>query len=219
MLMKDAMEGNHGMNGSVGPKESLPRLITAGDMPAVIELHHALFRTASGRAFLAKSYYPAILDPRSTGFSFVEVRSGRVIGFLAGALDSRAWHKVLVRKNVSGSLIAAVRVAFSGWSDLTQVLRPLRFLLSRSARCEGGWIYFVGVDEGRRNRGVAERLVAASVEHCRSRKLSRCWVRTLKTNDPMKRVLEKSGFRIDPAMSERDDRRFVYFLDLGPDPR
>ncbi|MHB8095580.1 MAG: GNAT family N-acetyltransferase [Candidatus Aminicenantales bacterium] len=213
------MEGNLGFSGSVGPGEPILRPMAAGDLPAVIELHRRLFPTASGRVFLAKSYYPAILDPRSTGFAFVEIDSGKVAGFLAGALDSRAWHRILVRRNIAGSLIAAVRVAFSGWSDLAQVLRPLRFLLSRSARCEGGWIFFVGVDEGRRNRGVAERLVAASVEHCRSRKLSRCWVRTLKTNDPMKRVLEKSGFRIDPVMSGRDDHRFVYFLDLGPDPR
>lgn len=213
------MEGLHGLNGSIGSREPVMRPMTEGAVPEVIEIHRQLFRSASGRRFLEKSYYPAILDPRSTGFCFVEVRSGRVIGFLAGALDSRAWHRVLVRKNIAGSLGAAVRVVFSGWSDLTRVLRPLRFLLSGSESLEGGWIFFVGVDEGQRNRGVAERLVAASVAHCRSRGLARCRVRTLKTNDPMKRVLEKSGFRIDPVTSERDDHRFVYFLDLGPDPR
>jgi len=213
------MEGNHGFSGLMEPGGTAPRPMTAGDMPGVIEIHRTLFPTASGRRFLEKSYYPAILDQQSTGFCFVEVRSGRVIGFLAGALDSRAWHRVLVRKNIAGSLDAAVRVVFSGWSDLTRVLRPLRFLLSGSESLEGGWIYFVGVDEGQRNRGVAERLVAASVAHCRSRGLARCRVRTLKTNDPMKRVLEKSGFRIDPVTSERDDHRFVYLLDLGPDPR
>ncbi len=112
------MEGNLGFSGSVGPGEPILRPMAAGDLPAVIELHRRLFPTASGRVFLAKSYYPAMLDPRSTGFAFVEIDSGKVAGFLAGALDSRAWHRILVRRNIAGSLIAAVRVAFSGWSDL-----------------------------------------------------------------------------------------------------
>lgn len=213
------MEGNHGFNASVDPGEPILRTMADGDLPEVIEIHQRLFPAASGRGFLENSFYPAILDPRSTGFGFVEVVSGKVTGFLAGALDSREWHRILVRRNVASSLIAAVRVAFSGCSSLARVLRPLRFLLSGSKRMEGGWIFFVAVDENCRNQGIAARLVKASAELCRSRGLSRCWVRTRKTNDPMKRVLEKSGFRIHPAISRRDDHRFVYFLDLGPGPR
>jgi len=213
------MEGNHRFSASVDPGEPILRPMADGDLPEVIEIHQRLFPAASGRGFLENSFYPAILDPRSTGFGFVEVVSGKVTGFLTGALDSRAWHRILVLRNVASSLIAAVRVAFSGCASLARVLRPLRFLLSRSARYKGGWIFFVGVAEGQRNRGVAEHLIAASTAHCRSHGLSRCWVRTLKTNDPMKRVLEKSGFRIHPAISRRDDHRFVYFLDLGPGPQ
>jgi len=210
--------GSHGLGVSGGPGKSVPRPMTVADESEVIEIHRKSFRAASGIGFLKKAYYPTILDPSSTGFCFVEIHSGKVAGFLAGALDSRAWHKALVRRHVVGCLIAAVRVAFSGWSDLAQVLRPLRYFLSGSARREGCWIYFVAVDERYRNWGIAERLVRASVDHGRSRGLARCWVRTLKANDPMKRVLEKSGFRIHAVMSGQDDNRFIYFLDFRSSP-
>lgn len=217
MKAKGEMGKSHKFDVSGGPNKPAPRPMTACDVTEVVAIHLKFFRTNSGPGFLKKAYYPTILDPRSTGFGFVEVHSGKVVGFLAGALDSRAWHKTLVQRNFVDCLIAAIRVAFSGWSYLTQVLRPLRFFLSGSERLRGGWTYFVAVDERHRNRGVAKRLVAASADYCRSHTIARCWIRTLKTNDPMRSVLKRSGFQPHVAMSGQDEKRLIFSLDVGPD--
>lgn len=209
------MTGHCGPGASGRHGTSAPRPLKAGDAPEIIELHWRFFPAASGRRFLERAYYPTLLDTGSTGFGFVEVRSGKVVGFLAGALDSRALHKALVRRNFADCLVAVARVTFAGWSDSARALRTLRYFLSGSASREGAWIFFVAVDESCRNQGTAERLIAASVNYCRSQGLARCWIRTPKTNVAMQRVLKKTGFQVYADRCGIAENRFIYFLDLG----
>lgn len=199
----------------IGPQSLHLRPLTEEDIPDVIDIHIKAFGARSGRRFLEKAYYPMILDVKSSGFGFVQTCKGKVLGFIVGALDSSSWHKTLARKRRLECMIAGIRLCFAGWAALRETIRPMRYLYASSMNKPGGWIFFEAVDEAYRGQGMARNLLKVSLNHCRSKGLSRCWIRTLKTNKPMNRFLTQFGFRIHRKLSEFEKSRCVYFYDFG----
>ncbi len=71
------------------PKAEL-RPIRPSDIPEVVDIHFRNLSPNTDRRFHERALYPTICHPASTGFGFVQVRDGKVVGFIVGMLDTSA---------------------------------------------------------------------------------------------------------------------------------
>ena len=110
------------------------RPFRATDIPQMVDIHLKTleedFVARLGHRFLEQAIYPTMLHPDSTGFGFVQVRYGKVVGFIVGMLNPPAWHWTLVRTRGFECLLATARTCLSGWSNLLQIVRTVRQLAS-----------------------------------------------------------------------------------------
>jgi ribosomal protein S18 acetylase RimI-like enzyme len=200
-----------------GPPPRLElRPINASDIPAVSSVHDRIFGSDSGRRFLEKAFYPTMLHPDSTGFGYLISQDAKTAGFISGARSASAWHRTLVRRHGADCLWPAARMAVSGRGPAAGLLRGLRFLALGPSYESGGLIFFLGIDDAFRGRGLAPRLVEAFLEHCRSLGLSCCWTRARQANVQAQKLYLRLGFRVHPEMTKLEKNRAVFRFDLAP---
>jgi ribosomal protein S18 acetylase RimI-like enzyme len=192
------------------------RPLLATDIPDVVALHIRTFDSTSGRRFLERAFYPTMLHPASTGFSFVQVSGAKVVGFIVGARSISIWHRSLLRKYGWECIWAAFRVCASGWGGINQVASPIRFLSSNPQYGSGALIFHLAVNEAYRGYGLASELTKTVLDFCRSQGLHRCWTRALKTNVAAHRLYKRLDFQLHKKLSNYEKIRFVYFYDFEP---
>jgi ribosomal protein S18 acetylase RimI-like enzyme len=180
----------------------------------VVDLHLRAFGANSGRRFLERGIYPTMLNPTSTGFGFVQVRNGKVVGFIAGMLDTSAWQRTLWRTRGFECLMAAAHMCLRGWGTVVEALQTLRYLSVDSNSAVPGHLFTLAVDEAYQGRGLAVKLIEAFLDHGRSHGMSRCWTRTSKANLAAHRLYMHVGFRTLPELTKHGKNRVVYRLDF-----
>jgi GNAT superfamily N-acetyltransferase len=196
------------------------RPLSEADIPRVVEIHlqnlKEDFIAGLGRRFLERAVYPTLLHPASGGFGFVQVREGRVVGFIAGALSTPSWHWVLFSRRGLECWAAALRKSLRGWDHLWSVVRKAPVIIAGPKTRPGGEILFLAIDEPYQGKGLAFGLIGAFLEHCRSSRLSCCSVRTSRANVAARCLFKKFGFRPLREVVLSDRLKSVYRLDLDP---
>lgn len=194
------------------------------DIPQVVDLHlgtlQETFISSLGRRFLERALYPTMLHSASTGFGYVQVRNGKVVGFIVGMLDASAWFRTLVRTHWRECLLATARKCIQGWSDLLHLVRTVCHLLAGPFTEAGGKLYFLAIDESYQGRGLAVKLIQAFLDYCRSRGVSRCSVNASKANMAARRLYTHAGFRLEREFTVHKETAVAYSLDFEtPDRR
>jgi len=192
------------------------RPITASDIPRISALHYRLFGADSGRRFLEKAFYPAMLHPDSTGFGCLLARNGTIAGLITGARSASSWHRTLARAHGAECFLSAARMIVRGRGPAAGLFRGLRFLASGPSYESGGLIFFLGIDDAFQGRGLAPRLVEAFLGHCRSLGLRCCWTRARHANVQAHKLYARLGFRAHPEMTKLEKNRVVFRIDLAP---
>lgn len=215
-FMSSILKADNVMRDKKTAKAITIRPLLATDIPDVVALHIRTFDATSGRRFLERAFYPMMLYPASTGFSFVQVSGGKVVGFIVGARNISIWHRTLLRKYGFECIWAAFRVCTGGSGGINQVARPIRFLSSNPQYGSGALIFHLAVNEAYRGFGLASELTKTVLDHCRSQGLHRCWTRALKTNMAAHRLYKRLDFQLHKELSDYEKIRFVYFYDFEP---
>ena len=194
------------------------RPFQAPDIPQVADIHLKTLEedlvATLGRRFLERALYPTMLHPASTGFGFVQVRNGKVVGFIVGMHNPAAFHRTLVLKRWHECLLATARKCLRGGKDLLQVIRRVRHLSSGSARETGGKLFTIAIDEAYQGRGLAVKLTQAFLDHCRSHGMSHCHVSTSRDNRAARRLYEHLGSREERAFTLDEWPTVAYRLDF-----
>ena len=134
------------------------------DIPEVVNLHLGILSANSGRGFHKRALYPTMCHLASTGFGFVQVRDGKVLGIIVGMLDTSTWRWTLARTRALECLLAAYRLGLSEWGTfLKAVERARRFMTNPSAKTEGH-IFAVAIDEAYQGLGIGVKLVQAFLD-------------------------------------------------------
>ena len=194
------------------------------DIPQVVDLHlgtlQETFISSLGRRFLERALYPTMLHSASTGYGYVQVRNGKVVGFIVGMLDASAWFRTLVRTLWPECLLATARKCIQGWSDLLHLVRTVCHLLAGPFTEAGGKLFFLAIDESYQGRGLAVKLIQAFLDYCRSRGVSRCSVNASKANMAAHRLYTHAGFRLEREFTVHKETAVAYSLDFEtPDRR
>lgn len=173
-----------------GERALAVRPLLAGDLAAVVELHVASFRVQSSRRFLARAYYPAFLERGSTGFGLVATDGPRLSGFLVGALDDRAFHRVLVRQHPLECALALARRMTAGGG------RGARRVVARAAaELPEARFHYLATAPTARGSGLGRRLLASGLELVAARGATSCATRIYDDNGPSRRLFESLGAR------------------------
>ena len=205
-------------------EEAKIRPFCSADILQVVDLHLGTFQetfiSSLGRRFLERAIYPTMLHPASTGFGYVQVRNGKVVGFIVGMLDISAWYRTLVRTHWRECLLATARKCFQGWSDLLHLVRTVWHLLAGPFTEAGGKLYFLAIDESYKGRGLAVKLIQAFLDYCRSRGVSRCSVNTSKANMAAHRLYTHAGFQVEREFTVHKGTAVAYSIEFEtPDRR
>ncbi len=184
------------------------------DIPEVVNLHLSILPANSGRRFHERALYPTMCHPASTGFGFVQVHDGKVVGFVVGIQDTSAWRWTLVRTRALECLLSAARLMLKEWGAFRKVVkRARRFMTNPSAKPEGH-IFAMAIDKAYRSRGLGLQLFQASLDYCRSHGMARLWTYTPKANAAFLRLAMHWGFRHHGELSMGGETHVVLCLDF-----
>jgi ribosomal protein S18 acetylase RimI-like enzyme len=167
-----------------------------------------------GRRFLERALYLTMCHPASTGFGFVKVRDGKVVGFIVGMLNTSAFYRTLLRTRWHECLLAIAGKCLRGWDDFLQVIRRVRHLFSGSPTETGGKVFTTAIDKAYHGRGLGVELVQAFVDYFRSHGMAYCWARMTKANLAAIRIVTYVGFRFHGELSIGGEPYVVYCLDF-----
>ena len=112
------------------------RSLCSEDILQVVDLHLRTLGAKSGRWFLARAIYPTMLHPASTGFGYVEVRDGKVVGFIVGMLSTAAWRRTLLRTRGLACVILA-GMCMRGWASFRHAIRTIGRFVGPSVEATG----------------------------------------------------------------------------------
>ena len=195
------------------PKTEL-RPFRPADIPEVVDLHLSILPANSGRRFHERALYPTMCHPASTGFGFVQVHDGKVVGFIAGMLDTSAWRWTLVRTQALECLLSAARLMLKEWGAFRKAVKwARRFMTNLSAKPEGH-IFAMAIDKAYRSRGLGLQLFQASLDYCRSHGMARLWTYTPKANAAFLRLAMHWGFRHHGELRMGGETHAVLCLDF-----
>ncbi len=179
-----------------------------------MDLHLGILSANSGRGFHKRALYPTICHPASTGFGFVQVRDGKVVGFMVGMLDTSAWRWTLVRTRALECLLAAARLMLKEWGAFRKAVKwARRFMTNLSAKPEGH-IFAMAIDKAYRSGGLGLQLLQAFVEYCNSHEMTCLWSMTPKANETYRRLVTKCGFRHHGELSIGGETHVILCLDF-----
>ncbi len=184
------------------------------DIPEVVDLHLSIDPVNSGRRFHERALYPTICHPASTGFGFVQVHDGKVVGFIMGIQDTSAWRWTLVRKQSLECLLAAARLMLKEWGACRKAVETARYFMTNPSAKPEAYIFAIAIDKAYRSRGLGLQLLQALVEYCRSNEMTCLWGRTPKVNAATRRLLTNCGFRHHGELSIGGESYVVYCLDF-----
>jgi ribosomal protein S18 acetylase RimI-like enzyme len=179
------------------------RRLADGDLEAVVALHLQCFRVRSSRRFLERAYYPTFLEPPSTGIGLVASRGGACCGFVVGAFDENAFHRVLLRRHPVESLRAAVRSA-------ARLRWPVRPGIGDGGAC----LHYCAVAPDARGGGLGRRLTAELLDRLRAAGARHCSCRIYDDNAVNRRLNERLGARRIGAGRDRLGAYGIYRFDL-----
>jgi len=192
------------------------RPLRAEDIPQVVDIHLRLVGPNSGRRFLECTLYPTMLNPASTGFGYVQVSDGKMVGFIVGTLNTLVWRRTLLRTSGLECIRAGLHMCLRGRKGIQQVVQTINYLFVRSIVGVEGHLFTLAIDENYQGRGLAIKLIGAFLDHCCSHEMSRCWVRTSKTNLAAYRIYKHMGFQVLPKLSRHDKVHMVYNFEREP---
>ena len=184
------------------------------DIPEVVDLHLSTIGANSGRRFLERAIYPTMLHPTSTGFGFVGVRDGKVVGFVVGMLDTSAWRRTLVRTRAPECLLAAAQFCLRGWNVLIQTVNTGRYFSGKSSTKPEGHVFALAIDGAYQDGGLGVELVQAFLDYCRSHGMTRLWTKTPKANRAVQRICRYVGARVHGELNMSGETHVVYYLDF-----
>jgi ribosomal protein S18 acetylase RimI-like enzyme len=135
-----------------------------------------------GRAFLARSYYPAMLqDPYASVLVAIEQPSQRVVGFVNVATESGRSLRWLVKRKLAALLTAMLRLLLV---EPARVIEAFAIVHARVVMPDdAGEIAFIAVDRAHQKRGIADRLVEAANQYLLKRGITACCTKTLARNE------------------------------------
>jgi ribosomal protein S18 acetylase RimI-like enzyme len=186
------------------------RPATREDATAIAQMHTVRitegFLPTLGTPFLRRLYRRVVASPDA--FAFVADDDGRVVGFVAAALDVGALYRVfLVRDGVVAGIAAAPRLARS-WR---RVLETLRYPTS-TAELPRAEILAVCVAADAGGRGIGRTLVETAVGELDRRGVETVKVVTGAGNDPAIAMYRACGFEIAERMRVHDDVESVLLV-------
>ena len=195
------------------PKAEL-RPFRPADIPEVVNLHLSILPANTGRRFHERALYPTICHSASTGYGFVQVRDGKVVGFIVGIQDTSAWRWTLVRTQGLECLLAAARLMLKECGAFRKAVKwARRFMTNPSAKPEGH-IFAVAIDKPYRSRGLGLQLLQAFLDYCRFHGMARLWSMTPKANAAYRRLVTNCGFRYHGELSIGGESYVVNCLDF-----
>ena len=184
------------------------------DIPEVVNLHLSILPANTGRRFHERALYPTMCHPASTGYGFVQVRDGKVVGFIVGIQDTSAWRWTLVRTQGLECLLAAARLMLKEWGAFRKAVKwARRFMTNPSAKPEGH-IFALAIDKAYQSRGLGLQLLQAFLDYCRSHGMARLWTYTPKANAALLRLMTHCGFRHHRELSVGGETHVVLCLDF-----
>ena len=179
-----------------------------------MDIHFRNLSTNTGRRFHERALYPTICHSASTGFGYVQVRNGKVVGFIVGMLDASAWFRALVRTHWRECLLATARLMLKEWGAFRKAVKwARRFMTNQSAKPEGH-IFAVAIDKAYRSRGLGLQLLQAFLDYCRSHGMGRLWTYTPKANAAFLRLAMHCGFRHHGELSMGGETHVVLCFDF-----
>lgn len=176
------------------------RSALSGDHRGIAGLHAEMiasgFLSSLGRPFLGHLYRAMISSER--GRVFVAVRSGSVVGFVAGSDDTTAFYKEFLRKHflAAGLRLIPALARPTTWRRLWETLRYGGH--ATRARAE---LLSMAVAPSAQGRGVGADLVAALLDEAQESGIAAMTVVVGADNDRAIRLYMSGGFQ-DPVEME-----------------
>jgi RimJ/RimL family protein N-acetyltransferase len=198
--------------------ESQVRPFRSSDIGEVVDIHlrtlETDFITSLGRRFLEKALYPTILHPASTGFGFVQVREGRVVGFIVGMLDISTWYRTLIRTQTLECVRAGIRRALSGWKGFRDSVQTIHYLLAGPSVGRWGKLFYLAIDGPYQGHGLSLKLVRSFLNYCREHGVSQCRTRASAENLAAHKLYTYVGFKEQRRLKMHGRIHIVYSMDL-----
>jgi ribosomal protein S18 acetylase RimI-like enzyme len=140
------------------------------------------FLPSLGRAFLARSYYPAMLrNPYACVLVAIDGGTQRVAGFVNVAVDPGRYLSWFMRRNMVTLSLALLRLLLI---DPKRVLEAIAISRTRvTMPANAGEVAFIAVDRDHQKQGVGAMMVEATNRHLLQRRVTRCLTKTLAHNE------------------------------------
>ena len=195
------------------PKAEL-RPIRPADIPEIVDIHFRNLSPNTGRRFHERALYPTICHSASTGFGFVQVRDGKVVGFIVGMLDTSAWRWALARTRALECLLAAFRLCLSEWGTFLKAVKEARHLMTTSSKKPEGHLFAVAVDEAYQGLGLGVKLVQAFLDYCHLHGITRLRWKSRKANRAVRKIVLHFGGRVEKELNVSGETHVIYCLDF-----
>jgi ribosomal protein S18 acetylase RimI-like enzyme len=177
------------------------REATAGDVPAMVEIHLRafpdFFLSQLGRPFLRRLYAGFVRE--SSGCALIAQQGAAVVGYIAGTSSPERYFRERLRREglafacnaVPGLLRAPARTVERLWS-------ALRYRGERPPDLPEGWLVSsVAVDPGARVAGTGRALVRAFCAHAAAARARSVYLLTDESgNERVQAFYERVGFHL-----------------------
>lgn len=174
------------------------------------------FISSLGPAFVTQLYRAISTCPH--GFGFVSTRSGRVTGFIAGAVHVAGLYKYVLLHRGHRLVLPLARYIV-GPRTLRRIFQTLFYPARLSASLPKAEILSVAVTPEERGRGTAVSLMNAAFGEFRRRGCRDVRVVVAAENAPANAFYRKTGFRLATTFDSHGIPSVVYTRNLSPSTR
>jgi len=184
---------------------------------AVVELHVECFKDSFlanlDSDILARMYENYVTSELGRAYAYVD--NGKVVGFVAGAINPSVYYNQMIKKRGLGIL----------WLTLKRAFREPKFLVSIARRSMGGFfrpdesedayrkasLDVIAVKREYRNRGIARQLAETFLNELRKSDVSNVTLGVSPENMGAKRFYEKIGFEHFRTESHPDGKQVCIY--------
>lgn len=174
--------------------EVIVRQMKEKEIFAVAKIHHLAlsddFLPSLGFNFLKNGYYKSTLR-NPYGKVFVASIDNNIVGFVNIALDSRAYVKYEVKKNLRLLVQSFLKLLFKNPSCIIEGL-----VITKTKGyndLEAGEIMFIAVDKFYQKQGIGKMLVNEANKYFSKQGIRKAFTKTLVSNNHVIKMYEKYG--------------------------
>jgi len=188
------------------------------DVKDVVEIHlksfPGFFLTFLDSRFLSEFYMGILDDP--TGFAYVNIDVGCIIGFVAGTSQPAGFYSRLLNRRWWRFALSALIPILKNPLIIPRLLRAIRKPQDVLNQPETGTLMSIAVAPEAQGQGIGQRLVKAFLEESARRGLKHVDLTTdMNNNASVNQFYQRMGFRVSRTFVTPEGREMnEYVMDL-----